>query len=93
MRKWNEILEHAIVGKLVDALLQEEYRVVIEDQEDGITRVYVHDQDEDHGIPEGGYKMWVKLVPGNGADIISDYTTNLEKVLKPVNDFAAQFAD
>jgi hypothetical protein len=32
---------------------------------------------------------WVRFVYGNdGYDVISDYTTNLEKVLKPINDYA-----
>lgn len=32
---------------------------------------------------------WVRFVYGNdGWDVVSDYTTNLEDVLKPVNDYA-----
>lgn len=32
---------------------------------------------------------WVRFVYGNGGyDVISDYTINLEDVLKPVNDYA-----
>lgn len=32
---------------------------------------------------------WVRLIYGNGGfDVISDYTTNLESVLKPANDLA-----
>lgn len=34
------------------------------------------------------YKGWVRFVYGNdGWDVISDYTTNLEAALKPVNDY------
>lgn len=36
---------------------------------------------------------WVRFVFGNdGWDVISDYTTNLEDVLKPVNDYAEGLA-
>lgn len=38
---------------------------------------------------DGTRKGWVRFVYGNnGEDVISDYTTNLESVLKPVNDYA-----
>mgnify|MGYP001582449671 CR=1 FL=1 len=32
--------------------------------------------------PKGGYNYWVRLVPGNGADVLVDYTTNLEAAIK-----------
>ncbi len=36
---------------------------------------------------------WVLFVYGNGGwDVVSDYTTNLEDVLKPVNDYADTLA-
>lgn len=36
---------------------------------------------------------WIRLVYGNdGYDVISDYTTNLEEVLKPINDYADTLA-
>jgi hypothetical protein len=37
-------------------------------------------------------KGWVFLVVGNGADIISDYTTNLEEAIQPANALAAKYA-
>jgi hypothetical protein len=37
---------------------------------------------------------WVYFVYGNdGPDVVSDYTTNLETVLAPVNDYAAALDD
>lgn len=45
---------------------------------------------EDHQVVSDG---WVYLVYGNdGWDAISDYTTNLEPVLKPVLDYAESLA-
>ena len=90
--RWNSILEHAIVGKLVDCLVQEGFRIEMSDQDcpDGLT--YVYAWKDEVGRPVDGVKYYVKLVPGNGADVISDYTTNLETVLKDVNEFASQYA-
>jgi hypothetical protein len=86
---WNEILEDAIIGKTLMALVDDGYRVEVSDQDGGGLFIYAA---EDGGEkPEDGYKFWVRLVPGNGADVIVDYTTNLENTLKPANDFAAQF--
>lgn len=34
---------------------------------------------------EGDRTGWVTLVYGNGIDLISDYTTNLEEVMAPLN--------
>lgn len=86
---WNQILEDAIVGKLVNTLIDEGFRVEMSDQDGGGLFVYAA---EDGGVrPEDGYKYWVRLVPGNGPDVIVDHTTNLEKTLAEVNAFAAQF--
>lgn len=86
---WNSILEDAIVGKLVATLIDEGFRVEMSDQDGGGLFVYAA---EDGGQrPEDGFKYWVRLVPGNGADVLVDFTANLEKIIKPVNDFAAQF--
>lgn len=49
-------------------------------------------------IPPGGAKPyrrigWVRFVYGNdGYDVVSDYTTNLEQLLKPINDYADTLA-
>lgn len=49
-------------------------------------RVYVFPVSDDGKI--GDAIGWVYFVYGNdGYDVISDYTTNLEDVLKPVNDY------
>lgn len=86
---WNQLLEDAIVGKVFMALIEDGYRVEASDQDGGGLHLYAA---EDGGEkPRGGYKHWVKLMPGNGADVIVDYTVSLENTIKPVNDFAAQF--
>ena len=89
MSDWNQILEDAIIGKVVTTLIDEGFRIEMSDQDGGGLFLYAA---EDGGEkPEGGYSYWVRLVLGNGTDVIVDYTTNLENTLKPANDFAAQF--
>ena len=89
--KWNQIIEDAIIGKLVTTLVDENFRVELSDQDGGGLFVYAA---KDGGKkPKGGYNYWVRLVPGNGANVIVDYTTNLQTTLALVDDFAAQFQD
>lgn len=90
MKNWNQILEDAIIGKVVTALIDDGYRVQLSDQDGGGLFVYAI-ADGGQEIPEGGYKHWVRLVLGNGADVIVDYTTNLEDTLKEANAFAAEY--
>ena len=85
----NEIIEEAIIGKVAMALVGDGYRIEMSDLDGGGLFVYAA-PDGGHR-PKGGYNYWVRLVPGNGADVIVDYTTNLETTIKPVNDFAEQF--
>lgn len=89
MKDWSQILEDAIVGKVIGALVDDGFRIEISDQDGG--GLFVYAAADGGEKPESGYEYWVKLVPGNGSDVLSDYTTNLEDTLKPVNAFAAQF--
>lgn len=84
---WNQILEDAIVGKLIATLVDESFRVEISDQDGGGLFVYAYDGDR----RPAKFDHWVRLVPGNGPDVIVDYTTNLEDTLKSVNAFASGF--
>ena len=47
-------------------------------------RLYVHQPD---GI---GYFGWIDFVYGNGCDVLSDNTVNLELYLKPISELADQ---
>lgn len=87
---WNQILEDAIVGKLIAALVDEGYRLEISDHDGG--GLFVYAAPDGGNKPGSGYEYWVRIEPGNGADVIVDFTTNLGTTLKPVNAFAAQFA-
>ena len=84
-----DLLEEAIVGRLVMTLAEDGYRLQISDVDGGGLHVYAVPDGGDK--PKDGYDHWIKLVPGNGCDVISDYTTNLEKVIEPALAFAELF--
>lgn len=86
---WNQILEDAIVGKLVVCLVDEGFRVEISNVDGGGLFVYAA---PDGGYqPKDGWKYWVRLVPGNNVGIIVAYTSNLEDVIKDVLIFSKTF--
>ena len=85
----NQWVEDAIIGKVITTLVEEGFRLEISDQDGG--GLFVYAAADGGEKPEDGYNYWVRLVPGNGADVIVDYTTNLEATIKPVSEFAATF--
>ena len=88
--EWNQILEDAIIGKLVGAIIDDGYRIEMSDQDGGGLFVYAWPADSKKPAA-GQISKWVKLVPGNGCDVIVDYATTFEATIKPANDFAEQF--
>lgn len=76
----------AILGRLTQALLDDGYRVIVSDQDGGGLFVYAS---PDNGDGNGPFDFWVRLETANdGADFISDYTTNLNAILEPVTALA-----
>lgn len=88
---WNRILEDAIVGKIVAALIDDGFRIEISDQ-DGVG-LFIYAAANGGRKPKGGFNYLIRLTPGNGVDVIADYTTNLEKTLEPVFKFQHLFTD
>lgn len=86
-----KMLESAIIGAAIMALINNGFRVEVSDRDGG--GLFIYAAPDGGARPQGGYAHWILLVPGNGADVISDYSINLETVLQPVNDFAARWAD
>lgn len=86
---WNQILEDAILGRVIIALIDEDFRLVTSDHNGG--ELFIYAVPNGGELPDGGFSYWVKLVRGNGPDMISDYTANLEAALKSAIDFAVQF--
>lgn len=89
MDKWAQLLEDAIIGKVIAALVENSYRIEISDQDGG--GLFVYAAEYNGHKPCDGYAFWVRLTLGNGMDVITDYTTNLEKLMAPINAFAASF--
>lgn len=90
-------IEEQITRKLITALLAAfpDQNIVVDDEEGDITDAPTRDADEIFeacravdmarvSLEDG--RGWVMLVNGNGEDVISDYTTDLEDVLAPLND-------
>lgn len=102
-RKLEKELEQRIFEKAVDALLAAGYRLTVNDGEEDVLQMSVDRKaiieaafstDEDYLIvflPNGTKRGWVRFIWGNVQDCLSDYTVNLEEVLKPVNEFAATY--
>jgi len=93
-------IETKIMGRTVDALLAAGYSLSVNDGEETTVK-RSRDRDEiigalwttgeDYIIPHeanGARAGFVWLIHGNGVDVISDYSENLEPVLAPVNAFA-----
>lgn len=92
MTKWNAILKNAVVGLVVQTLMEDNFRVEVSDF-DGMA-FFVYGAEDNSSMPKDGYKFWVKFHPENDAvDMINDYSTNLETTLKPVFDFIKRFED
>lgn len=85
MIKITQLIEDAILGKIIAAMLDAGYRIEISDQDGGGLMIYGSADDADK---LAGYAYWVRLTPGNGVGIIADYSMNLDPVLAPVNAFA-----
>lgn len=79
----SEDMEALIVGTVISCLLNEGFRIEISDTDGGGT--YLYAAENGGHKPRDGYKFWVRFTPGNGADVLMDYTTNLETIIKPAN--------
>jgi len=94
-------VEQEIVTKVVDAMLQAGYPLQTDIQNDPRPAVPTSDRaeilaemmavdDEFLGVYQEGDRIgWVRFVYGNdGWDVVSDYSTNLESILRPINEYA-----
>ena len=79
------LVQHIIIGRLVQSLLDDGYRVVISDQDGGGLFVYAV---PDNGDKTSGYDYWVRMEPANAeVDFIVDYSTNLTGLVEPLTAF------
>ena len=75
------LTENVILGALISALLDADYRVQLSDQDGGGLYAYVWSADSQQ-TPDG-FDSWVRMTPGNEY-LITDYTTDLEPVMVKV---------
>ena len=88
--------ELAIVNKLIESAESAGYRLRIEEYEDDGEHEYdvktaLFNLDDAHAIvldSDGDQLGWVRLVFGNGRDLVSDYSLSLETFIAPVNALA-----
>lgn len=97
-------IEQEMVTKVIDALLAAGYFLSTDIQEDARPAKPTNDRtvilaemmevdDEYLGVYRANEHLtpvsWVRFVYGNdGYDVVSDYTTNLEEIMKPINEYA-----
>ena len=95
-REQEQAIEQKIVRKLASMLMAAGYKLSVDDSE-VLTKCLTLDKvieavfavDEAWLICEkDGRKPQVYLVCGNGVDIITDYNTSLESIVRPVVDWA-----
>lgn len=93
------MVERAIAERVIDALLSAGYALSVNDgeEETGLTTnrqqvlgfMFQTDEAWLYATRNDERPSWVRFVYGNsGYDVVSDYTTNLESVLAPVNAYA-----
>ena len=73
-------IERSVIGELVMSLTEDGFRIEFCSQDGG--GLYMYAAPDGGQKPKDGWKYWLRLVEGNGADIISDYSVNLEPYLK-----------
>lgn len=100
----NMVIERMILKRLVEHLLGLGHKLTVNDGEEETVKrssdrtevlKALRTTDEDYLIVhrDGLKDGWVRLIYGNGIDLISDYTTNLEEELEPVNEFVNRMDD
>ena len=98
-------LEKRIVREIAKAALEKGWTASVYDGEEWALRISsdlsaimaaIYSTDEDQLIlrdADGKRMGWIRLVYGNdGWDVINDYSTALEEFLKPINNFAEEYA-
>jgi hypothetical protein len=81
----SNFLMQAIIGRIVLDMIDEGYRVQMSDQDGGGLFLYAMPDAEDFPAQQRAVNHWIRLQPeNNGADIISDYSTNLESIIDPI---------
>lgn len=76
----NKLIERSVVGELVLSLTDQGFRIEMCSQDGG--GLYLYAAPDGGEKPEDGWQYWVRLVEGNGVDVITDYSVNFEPYIK-----------
>lgn len=74
-----KLYEQSIVGELVLTLIEQKFRIEICDQDGG--GLYLYAEPDGGHMPAEGWKYWVRLIEGNGTDVIVNFSVNIEKYI------------
>lgn len=89
-------IENEILGSIIRDLTDEGYNIEIENL-GGIANIIAYDpektEEDENGKECPEQVGWVKFIWGNAEDCINDYTTNLEKTIKPSLDLSETYRD
>jgi len=101
--KQRQAIEARILKATIKAALKAGYQVSVDDGEERhkpsssyraiLNKAMETDEDYLYLVKDGETIGWIRFVYGNdGWDVISDYTTNLEALLAPINEMADKLA-
>ena len=76
----SKLIERSVVGELVLSLADQGFRIELCSQDGGGLYLYAAPYGDEK--PEDGWEYWVRLVEGNGVDVISDYSVNFKPYIK-----------
>jgi hypothetical protein len=82
--------ERQIIGELILNLIEHGFRIEVSESDGG--GLFVYAAPDGGEKPKDGYSYWVRLVEGNGCDIISDFSTSTERYIKGALDLADTLA-
>lgn len=84
----SKLIERSVVGELVLSLTEQGFRIELCSQDGG--GLYLYAAPDGGEKPVDGWEYWVRLVEGNGADVIRDYSVNFEPYIKSALDLCEQ---
>lgn len=102
-RKLEIEFEQKVVKKIIDAAIARGYSIIINNG-DSVTKkmrnannifakTFLTDEDSFEFYKENEYIGFIEIVYGNVVDVLSEYSINLEGMIKPINDFIEPYRD
>jgi hypothetical protein len=89
-------IERLIINRLIDDILATGSAISVNDGEETVLKnstdkaailAAMFSTDEDYLITSAPQGAWIRLIYGNGVDVISDHAVRLSYILEPVQNF------